>query len=286
MRKIILVLVIALAQCGCAGSVPEPIRETESGTLTQSEPITEEASIPVEALTDDEKPFSVSEENALPLDESGTDPRKYADSIENAYAYLLPFSSDDSEIGKIMTEEEVLFSFNDYKNQFQNENCNLEMITWLMNMNAFLTDTYIFQHTLSFDFSDLNATEWRVLSCDYFQSLSELEEMLYMVYEKPFADYIISLNIFSEEEGEMILHYPGNWTYDVFKNRTYIRIDRIDGNECEFTWFYPDSSEEGKWFIEEKKGLAVCCDGKWKLAYMLYANPEISIENYRAGLYS
>lgn len=215
-----------------------------------------------------------------------TDPRKYADSIENVYAYLLPFSSDDPEIGRVMTEEEILVEFDEYKNQSRNEKCDLETITWLMNMNAFLTDTYIFQHTLSCDFSDLNATEWTVLSCDYFQSLSELEEMLYAVYERPFADYIISENIFSEKNGEIILHYPGNRTYDAFKNQTYVRIDRIDDIECEFTWFYPDSyPEEGKWFIEEKKGLAVCCDGKWKLAYMLYANPEISIESYRAGSY-
>ncbi len=212
-----------------------------------------------------------------------TDPRKYADSIENAYACLLPFSPNDTEIGRIMTEE-VLFDFNNYKVKFQNEESNLETIVWLMNMNVFLTDTYIFQDTLSLDFSDLNAAEWTVLSCDYFQSLSELEEMLYTVYEKPFADYIISQNIFSEKEGKMILHYPGNWTYDVFRNRTYIRIDRIDDNECEFTWFYPDYEDE-KWFIAEKRGLAVCCEGKWKLAYMLYANPEMSIENYRAGLY-
>lgn len=307
MKKIALLLIIALVQCGCAGSAPEPTGDTESGSFTQSEPITEEASIPVEALTDDEKPFSVPEENTLSPDESG---------IEEVISLDEPDSSEDiTEIGvdnwlldgfvvpenwrEILTTKEALENFDAIVAPLPKGASLEDEIVLLMNRNILCFDT---GELRSFELIDHISSVGgksemlliRVYS-EHYKSIQDIKNLYHQTYTETYAHYLfygtedMPLQLFIKDEGGILwvnMQNVGHWVTDPFCNRSYIEIVNRSESICEFIWHYIsyDSADLSYEFFPVHhtiNGFATNENGEWRLAYLIFDNPELNRPTFK-----
>lgn len=307
MKKIILLLLIALVQCGCFGSAPEPIRDTESGTFPQSEPITEEASIPVEALTDDEMPFSVSEENALTPDESGTEETILSDDPDssegiterNVDNWLLDGFVVPENWREILTTEEALENFDAIVAPPPKGASLEDEIALLMNRNILCFDT---GELRSFELIDHISSVGgksemlliRVYS-EHYKSVQDIKTLYHQTYTETYAHYLfygtedMPLQLFIKDEGGILwvnMQNVGHWVTDPFCNRSYIEIVNRSESICEFIWHYIsyDSADLSYEFFPVHhtiNGFATNENGEWRLSYLIFDNPELNRPTYK-----
>lgn len=316
MKKIILLLLIALVQCGCSGSAPEPIRDTESGTLTQSEPITEEASVPVEALTDDEKPFSVPEENTSPPEGNGTEETILSDEPDGgdaaehddnwlSYGAIVPENWRElvpENWREILTTEEAFENFDAIVAPSPKGASLEDELVLLMNRN---TLCFSIGHLETFEFIDPvsglkyssdEALHIRARS-EYVRTIREIENLEKLTYTEEYA-YVSFYGTedrprqeFIKDEDGVIwidMRCVGNWVNDPFRDRTYIEIvDRSD-SLCEFIWHYVEydyiNDDPPREFFPLHRtinGFAVKENDEWKLAYTIFNNPELNRPTFK-----
>ncbi len=315
MRKIALLLIIALVQCGCAGSVPEPIRDTESGTLTQSEPITEEASVPVETFTDDETPFSVLGENALLPDESGTEETFLSDEPDGgdvaehddnwlSYGAIVPENWRElvpENWREILTTEEALENFHAIVAPPPKGASLEDEIVLLMNRNILCFDTgqlgafELIDHVSSVG-GKAEMKMVRVRS-EYLKSVQDIKNLYQQTYTEAYAHYCFygtqnkPRQIFLRDEDGILwvnLQKVGNWVNDPFRDRTYIEIVNQSDSICEFIWHYVEydsiNNDPPREFFPLHRtinGFAVKENGEWRLAYTILNNPELDRPTFK-----
>lgn len=271
MKKIILLLLIALVQCGCFGSAPEPIRDTESGTFPQSEPITEEESVPEEietettvktAIPTDE--ISVSEETAL------TSKKPYWEEIEGFenvgkgdsgyfawndghWCWVEEFVAPENW-WEVLTTEEAFENF-DVITAPPPKGASLEdELVLLMNRN---TLCFSIAHLETFEFIDSTQglkywsdEELHVRArSEYVSTIREIENLEKLTYTEEFAYASFygtedrPRQAFIKDEDGVIwidMRCVGNWVNDPFRDRSYIEIVNRSDSLCEFLWHYFD----------------------------------------------
>lgn len=306
MKKILLLLAIILVQCGCAGESPEPIRDTESGTFTQSEPITEEASVPVEAFTD-EMPFSVSGENTLPPDGSSTEETILSDEPDSSEDitkrdvnnWLLDGFVVPENWREILTTEEALENFDAIVAPPPKVASLEDEIVLLMNRNILCFDT---GELRSFELIDHISSVGgksemlliRVYS-EHYKSVQDIKNLYHQTYTETYAHYLfygtedMPLQLFIKDEGGILwvnMQNVGHWVTDPFCNRSYIEIVNRSESICEFIWHYIsyDSADLSYEFFPVHhtiNGFATNENGEWRLAYLIFDNPELNRPTFK-----